>query len=154
MDLHFSLLDQLKPCREASRDRNNLNRLASSLVRAPNPWSGRHEFNPRRDRTWQVEWKWKTGSSISWSTLELSTSKNTTLIDICSTPLRKPFLTRAFINLVKVGEGNTFQKHIFLSFYSYLFDDTHSCKIAGCPWWNVFQALYCVFLIAAYFLTV
>jgi hypothetical protein len=35
------------------------------------------------------------GSSISWSSLELSTSKNTTLIDIVH--LLKPFLTRAYI---------------------------------------------------------
>ncbi len=31
-------------CREACRDPNSLNRLASPLVRVPYAWSGRHEF--------------------------------------------------------------------------------------------------------------
>ncbi len=118
LDLQFSLQDQLKALyREAWRDRDNLNRPDSSLISRPNR------------KTWVQSAAWLNlaswmkvedpGSSISWSTLELRTSKNTTLIDICSTPLRKPFLTRAFINLVIVWEGNTFQNHIFLPFYNY-----------------------------------
>ncbi len=47
-------------CREAYRDPDYLNWLASPLVKAPYCWSGGQDLNPRRDRTWRAYWKWKT----------------------------------------------------------------------------------------------
>ncbi len=43
-------------CREACRDPDNLNWLASPLVKAPYFWSGGQDLNPRRDRTWLAYW--------------------------------------------------------------------------------------------------
>ncbi len=43
-------------CKEACRNPNNIDELASSLVSTPNSWSGGHESNPQRDRTWCANW--------------------------------------------------------------------------------------------------
>ncbi len=46
------------------RDPNNLNWLASSLVRAPNSFSGGYKLETLEKQNWRTNWKWKTFQNL------------------------------------------------------------------------------------------